>query len=107
MTVFGPSRGWQRVQHGLDLVRLHREDDDVLRAGEGVVVGGVHVARDLFAPIGADEFDAVFADRLQVAAPHKKGDVLAGQGEFRADQAADGPGADDCDLHEWSLPWSC
>ena len=38
--------------HRLDLVRLHGEDDHVLRAGCGVVIGGVHVARHLPRAVG-------------------------------------------------------
>jgi hypothetical protein len=95
----GPQQMRQRRQHGLDLVRLHPEHDDVLRSGRGVVVGRRHVARDVHLPVIVLQRDAVAADRLQVGAAHQERDVLARQRKPGADEAADRTRANDCNLH--------
>ncbi|MNG14001.1 hypothetical protein D3C84_977220 [compost metagenome] len=90
----------QLRHHRLDLVRLHCQDHDVLRAGLLVAVGGLYLVRHLLAALGADELEAVGGDGVQVLAPHDESDVLPGQRELGAHQAADRAGADHCNLHD-------
>src|SRR5581483_280097 len=81
------------------LVRLEREDHDVVHARGGVIVERPNVARDLRLAVGSDERDAAAADRLDVCAAHQERDFLARERELGADITADGTGTDDCDLH--------
>jgi hypothetical protein len=87
------------VRHRFDLVRLHRQDDDVLSARPVVAVGGLHLARHLLLAVGRDQLEAVGGDGVEVGSAHDERDLLAGQRELRSDQAADRAGPDDCYLH--------
>jgi hypothetical protein len=51
------------------------------------------------AAVDLDQANAVLLDRQQVAVAGDEGDVLAGEREPGAEQAADRAGADDADLH--------
>ena len=94
-----PDQVRQFVDDSLDLVCLHRQHDDVLHAGFGVVIGREHVARDLRAAVVGDQLDAVAADGIEIRPAHDEGQLFAGQCELCAHVAADGAGADDCDFH--------
>ncbi len=85
--------------HRLDLVRLHRQDDDVLRARLLVVVGGNHVAGDATLAIRLHQREAIVADRLEIRAAHHEGHVLTGKRKTSAHQATDGASANYCYLH--------
>jgi hypothetical protein len=84
---------------GLDLVRLERQDHDVLLAGLAKLARGLDVARHMFAAILFDQLQAVPAHGLEVRAARNQRDFLAREREFRAHQTADSAGADDADLH--------
>ena len=88
------------ARHGLDLVRLHREDHDVVRAGRRVVVSRVNVVRDELRSVTHHELHAVAAKCGEIGATRDERDVLAGERELDAHVTADGAGADDCDLHD-------
>ena len=87
------------VRDRLDLVRLHRQNHDVMRTGVGIVVRRPHLARDVFTTVVHHELDAVAANRLEIRATYDECDVLACERELRADIAADGTCSNDRDLH--------
>jgi hypothetical protein len=95
----GPEQLGHVCGHRFHLVRLQRQDHQVLRPGVGAVVGGAHVAGDVFAAVLHDQFHAAGADGLEVLAAHDEGDVFAGQCQLHADIAADGTGTDDGHFH--------
>ena len=86
------------------LVCLHRQDDDVLRAGFVVVAGGAHVARHLFGAIVQAQGDSVGTDGLEVGTPDHERDILAGQGKLCADVTADRASTNDGNFHFWKRP---
>ena len=84
---------------------LQRQDDVVLHAELGGVVGGRDVDRRL--RVAGEKTEAVGADRLEVG-PARDQACLGGAGgrELGGDQSADGAGAEDADLHEDSPSFS-
>ena len=84
----------------VDLVRLERQDHQVLLAGRIIVVRRAHLRGDPLLPVHLDELDAVRADRRQIGAPHDECHLLARQRQPGADQAADCSRSDNCDLHD-------
>ncbi len=91
------------VRDGFHLVRFHRQDHHVLRAGGSVIVGRLHAIRNVLGAVAHDEFHSVLADRVQIRTTDDEGDVFTGQSQFHADVATDGAGANDCNLHR-SIP---
>jgi hypothetical protein len=87
------------VHDRFELMRLHREDHDVLQASVGVVVRRTHVARDVLAAVVHHQLDTVAANCVEVRAADDERHVLAGERKLRADVAADRSCANDRNLH--------
>src|SRR5450755_1011931 len=85
-------------------MRLHRQDDDILRAGRGVVVGGLDLRNGLLPAVGGHQPNAAAAQRLQVRAACDESHILSGQRETDADIAADRADTDNCYLQLNPLP---
>ena len=81
-------------------MRLHGEDDAVLRAEIADAVGCGKLHRELVARF--DEPQAVGADRGQMGAARNDRDFLAGARELGGDEPADRPGADHANPHPTS-----
>jgi hypothetical protein len=78
---------------------LERQQHDVLHAGVGHFLRALDVRRVAFGAVFLDQFQAIGLDRGEVGAAGDAGDLLAGEGEAGAEEAADGTGADDGDFH--------
>src|ERR1700728_2315774 len=86
------------VAHDLfEEMRLHRQHDDVLLAGLGRLVHGLHLG-GLDLAVVPFELEAVLLDRSQMRALVDDGDVVARERNLGRQQAADGAGADHADL---------
>ncbi len=91
------------LDHLVEEMRLHGENDEVLLAGVGGLVdrldlGGLHLAVMPF------ELEAVLLDGIEMRARHvDHGDLVAGERELGGHQAADGAGADHADAHRLGL----
>ena len=83
--------------HLIEEMRLHRQHDDVLLAGLGRLVDGLHFGGVHLAVMPL-ELEAVFLDRREVCALVDDGDVLARERKLGRQQAADGARADHADL---------
>ena len=79
----------------LDLMRLHREDDDVLRAGRGVVIGRIDRGNGLLAAVGRHQPNAAATQRLQIRAARDEGHLLAGERKPDPDVTANRADTDD------------
>ncbi len=55
--------------HRLDLMRLHRQNDQVLRSGCGVIVGGLDFGYRLLIAVGCHQADSAGAQRRQTRSP--------------------------------------
>ena len=86
----------------LDLMRLDRENDQILHPGLGVIVGGAH-ARLLLGSVGRDQAHAAGMKRLEVLATSDESNLVPPERETQTDKGADGAGADDCNLHGRSI----
>ena len=90
----------QRVDiahHLIEEMRLHRQHDDVLLAGIGRLVDGLHPG-GLHLAVVPFELQSVLLDRGEMGALVDHGDVVAGERELCRQQAADRAGADHADL---------
>ena len=87
-------------RHRRDLMGFHRQDDKVVHAGLGDLVGRDHRAGQALGAVVEDQPDAVFPERLEVRAAADERHLLTGQNELSPEHAADRPGADDTDLHD-------
>ena len=105
MTVLGVEQVVQLFRDRGDLVRLHGEDDHVLRPSLGEASGGLDARGDVVGAVGHREPHAPGADRLQVRAARDERHVLAGDRELDADVSADRAGTDDAEFHGWRSPW--
>ena len=95
--VSGPSSVVDVAHHLIEEMRLHRQHHDILLAGVGRLVDGLHFG-GLHLAVMPFQLEAVFLDRGEMRALVDHGDVLARQREFGGQQAADGAGADHADL---------
>ena len=73
-----------------ELVRLHGQHDDVLRADGGVVVRRRDLAHRRPAAVARNEANALPPDRFQVRAANHESDIAACRRELRTHEAADG-----------------
>ena len=85
------------AHHLIEEMRLHRQHDDVLFAGFGRLVHGLHLG-GLDLAVVPFELEAVLLDGGEVCALVDHGDVIAREREFGGEQSADGAGADHADL---------
>ena len=95
--VSGPSSASISRDHLIEEVRLHGQHDDVLLAGLGRLVDGLHLG-GLDLAVMPLQLQSAFLDRSEMRALVDHGDVLARERELGRQQAADGAGADHADL---------
>jgi hypothetical protein len=86
--------------HPGDLVGFQRQDDNILHAGLGNVVGGSDRARMPLGAILQDQPDPIFPCRLQVCSTADESHLLSGQGKLNADHPSDRPSPNYTHLHE-------
>ena len=91
------SEQWDQTLHdGRDRVRLQRDDDEILLAQLGWIVG--YRRADDFPFVAHPEGEAIFSHRLEVRAPCDEADVVATESQLGAQIAADGSRAVDANL---------
>ena len=91
----GPNSFGTSCGDRFNLMRLHRENDHVLRAGCGVVVGRLDFRNRLLGSIGHHQPNAAATKRLEIRSACNEGHVLAGKREPRPDVTANRTDTDD------------
>jgi hypothetical protein len=89
----------QLVGHRCHLVRLERDDDDIVMAGVFPVIGGAHVLGDELVIVLHDDAHAAGADGLEIFPARNEGDLFARDRQFGPHKAAYGTGAHDTETH--------
>ncbi len=74
----GPEQLRHLRRNRFDLMRLHRENDGILRTGRSVVVGRIHARHGQFGSIAVDDPDAAAAQRIQIRTACDEGHLIAG-----------------------------
>jgi hypothetical protein len=82
---------------------LHGGDHQVVHAGLGDPVSGLHGLYMVLGAVLHDKLESFLADGLEVSAAADERHVLARQGELHAEHSADGAGADDAYSHRGHL----
>ena len=83
------------IERGGTILRLHRQDDDIL--GREAELGNAADDRDRddLLAVGRAQAQAFFAERLEIGAAGNQRDVMTGAEQPRAEQPADRAGAED------------
>jgi hypothetical protein len=94
-----PEQGAHLLRRGRDLVGLHGGYDNVMHAGLGDPVGGLHGVDKVLGAVLHDQPQPLVPHGLEVRAAADERHVLARQRELHAEHAADRAGSHDADLH--------
>ena len=86
--------------HAGDLVSLHRQDDNIVHAGLGDLVGCRDRARVPLGAILQDQFQPATLCRLQVGPTADECHLLSGEGKLDSDHPPDRARPNDTDLHK-------
>src|ERR1700730_18259151 len=84
----GSKQCWNVAGDRFNLMCLHRKDDDILRAGGGVVVGRLDGRNGFLAAVGGHQPNTAVTKRLEVRSARDEGHVLSGQCKPNPDVAA-------------------
>jgi hypothetical protein len=95
----GIAQAWHVGRDGGQLMRLHRQDHQLLHAGGRIVIGGRDLARDMPRAVAHDQGDPHTSQRREIRAAHHAGDAFAGERESRRHVSTDRAAADNRDFH--------
>jgi hypothetical protein len=89
---------WHLARHLIEMMRLDRQEDDVLGADLADLVGDPDLGH-VFGTIFPNELEAVLPDRLQLRSAGDNRDVLTGKPELDGQHSADGASTDNANFH--------
>src|SRR5207253_10395636 len=98
----GPAEVIEVGDDGGNLMRLHAEDDELLCAGLGNLVGGSNARHDLTAVL-LDQLQAVGLDGCEMRTACDHADLFARLLQLGCEQTADGARADNANPHSWAF----
>lgn len=90
---------WELGGNRLDVVSLHREDDEILAPGGAYRVGSVNISDPVFFAVTIYDVQPAAADGGQMLTLIDEGYLFARLREHATHEAPDRAGADDTDSH--------